>query len=98
MTNGGTDRMTKVELITAVATSAGLSKKDAEKAVNSTLAAITEALTQGDKVSLVGFGTFEVRQRAARKGHNPQTKQEILIAASKTPSFKPGKALKDSVQ
>lgn len=90
--------MTKVELIAAVAESAGLSKKDAEKAVNGTLDAITEALKQGDKVSLVGFGTFEVRERPERKGRNPQTKEEITIAASKLPAFKAGKALKESVQ
>lgn len=90
--------MTKVELIAAVAESAGLSKKDAEKAVNGTLSAITEALKQGDKVSLVGFGTFEVRERPERKGRNPQTKEEITIAASKLPAFKAGKALKESVQ
>ena len=90
--------MTKVELIAAVAESAGLSKKDAEKAVKGTLNAITEALKQGDKVSLVGFGTFEVRERPERKGRNPQTKEEITIAASKLPAFKAGKALKESVQ
>ena len=90
--------MTKVELIAAVAESAGLSKKDAEKAVTGTLNAITEALKQGDKVSLVGFGTFEVRERPERKGRNPQTKEEITIAASKLPAFKAGKALKESVQ
>ena len=90
--------MTKVELIAAVAESAGLSKKDAEKAVNGTLNAINEALKQGDKVSLVGFGTFEVRERPERKGRNPQTKEEITIAASKLPAFKAGKALKESVQ
>ncbi|HJD22324.1 HU family DNA-binding protein [uncultured Gemmiger sp.] len=90
--------MTKVELIAAVAADAGLTKKDAEKAVNSVVNAITEALKQGDKVSLVGFGTFEVRERPERKGRNPQTKQEIVIPASKLPAFKAGKALKDSVQ
>ncbi len=90
--------MTKVELIAAVAADAGLSKKDAEKAVNSTLATITNALKEGDKVSLVGFGTFEVRERPERKGRNPQTKEEITIPASKLPAFKAGKALKDSVQ
>ena len=90
--------MTKVELIAAVAADAGLSKKDAEKAVNSTLATITNALKEGDKVSLVGFGTFEVRERAERMGRNPQTKEEITIPASKLPAFKAGKALKDSVQ
>ena len=90
--------MTKVELIAAVTADAGLTKKDAEKAVNSVVNAITEALKQGDKVSLVGFGTFEVRERPERKGRNPQTKQEIVIPASKLPAFKAGKALKDSVQ
>ena len=89
--------MTKVELIAAVAESAGLSKKDAEKAVNGTLNAITEALKQGDKVSLVGFGTFEVKERAARTGRNPRTLESIEIPASKLPVFKAGKALKDTV-
>lgn len=90
--------MTKVELIAAVAADAGLTKKDAEKAVNSTIAAITDSLKQGEKVALVGFGTFEVRERPERKGRNPQTKQEITIPASKLPAFKAGKALKDTVQ
>ena len=90
--------MTKVALIAAVAADAGLTKKDAEKAVNSAVNAITEALKNGEKVSLVGFGTFEVRERPERKGRNPQTKQEITIPASKLPAFKAGKALKDAVQ
>ena len=90
--------MTKVELIAAVAADAGLTKKDAEKAVNSAVNAIAEALKNGEKVSLVGFGTFEVRERPERKGRNPQTKQEITIPASKLPAFKAGKALKDAVQ
>ena len=90
--------MTKVELIAAVAADAGLTKKDAEKAVNSAVNAITEALKNGEKVSLVGFGTFEVRERPERKGRNPKTKQEITIPASKLPAFKAGKALKDAVQ
>ena len=90
--------MTKVELIAAVAADAGLTKKDAEKAVNSAVNAITEALKNGEKVSLVGFGTFEVRERPARKCRIPQTKQEITIPASKLPAFKAGKALKDAVQ
>lgn len=90
--------MTKVELISAVAANANLTKKDAEQAVNSTLAAITNALKEGDKVTLVGFGTFEVRERPARTGRNPQTGAEISIPASKLPAFKAGKALKDSVQ
>ncbi|WP_291243569.1 HU family DNA-binding protein, partial [Fournierella sp.] len=71
--------MTKVELIAAVAENAGLSKKDAEQAVNATVEAITKALAEGDKVSLVGFGTFETRERPARKGRNPRTKEEITI-------------------
>ena len=90
--------MTKVELIASVAAEAGMSKKDAEKAVNAALAAITEELKNGGKVSLVGFGTFEVRERPARQGRNPQTKEPMTIAASKLPAFKAGKALKDAVQ
>ena len=90
--------MTKVELIASVAAEAGMSKKDAEKAVNAALAAITEELKNGGKVSLVGFGTFEVKERGERKGINPRTKEEITIAASKLPAFKAGKALKDAVQ
>ena len=90
--------MTKVELIAAVATEAGLSKKDAEKAVNTMLATITAELKKGEKVSLVGFGTFEVRERPARQGRNPQTKEPMTIAASKLPAFKAGKALKDAVK
>ena len=89
--------MTKVELIAAVANEANLTKKDAEAAVNSTLNAITNALKEGDKVTLVGFGTFEVKERAARTGRNPRTKEEIEIPASKLPVFKAGKALKDAV-
>ena len=90
--------MTKVELIAAVAEKANLTKKDAEAAVNSALNAITAALKDGDKVTLVGFGTFEVRERPERKGRNPQTGAEITIEASKLPAFKAGKALKDAVQ
>ncbi len=89
--------MTKTELISAVAQKTELSKKDSEKAVSAVIEAITEALTNGDKVSLVGFGTFEVKERAARKGVNPRTKETIDIPASKLPSFKAGKALKDAV-
>ena len=89
--------MTIVELIASVAAEAGMSKKDAEKAVNAALAAITEELKNGGKVSLVGFGTFEAKVRPARKGHNPQTRKEIDIPASKLPTFKAGKALKDSL-
>ena len=90
--------MNKTELIAAVAEKSALSKKDAEKAVNATLAAIEEALKASDKVSLVGFGTFEAKTRAARKGHNPATGAEITIAASKAPVFKAGKALKDALK
>jgi DNA-binding protein HU-beta len=88
----------KAELITAVAEKSELTKKDAEKAVNAFVEVVTEALSSEDKVQLVGFGTFEVRERAARKGRNPQTKEEILIPASKAPVFKAGKALKDAVK
>lgn len=89
--------MNKVELVAAVAEKAELSKKDAEKAVAAVLAAVEEAVAAGDKVQLVGFGTFEVRERAARTGRNPQTGAEIKIAASKQPVFKAGKAFKDAV-
>ena len=89
--------MNKTELIAAAAEKAGLSKKDTEKVVNATFDAITEALAQGDKVLLVGFGAFEVRERGERIGRNPQTKEEIKIPASKAPAFKAGKALKDAV-
>ncbi len=89
--------MNKVELVAAVAAKADLSKKDAEKAVAAVFGAIEEAVAAGDKVQLVGFGTFEVRERAARTGRNPQTGAEIKIAASKQPVFKAGKAFKDAV-
>jgi len=89
--------MNKTELIAAVAEKSALSKKDAEKAVAATLSAITDTLKQGDKVQLVGFGVFEVRERPAHKGHNPMTGKEIEIAASKAPAFKAGKALKDAI-
>lgn len=89
--------MNKSELIAAVAEKAQLSKKDAEKAVSAVVAAVTDALVDGDKVQLVGFGTFEVRARDARTGKNPRTGEVIKIAASKVPAFKAGKALKDAV-
>ena len=89
--------MTKVELIAKVAAEANLSKKDAEKAVSAVLEGITDALKAGDKVSLVGFGTFETRERPARTGLNPRAKETIQIAASVVPAFKAGKALKDAV-
>ena len=89
--------MNKTELIAAAAEKAGLTKKDTEKAVNAAFDVITEALAQGDKVQLVGFGAFEVKERGERIGRNPQTKEEIKIPASKSPAFKAGKALKDAV-
>ena len=89
--------MNKTELIAAVAEKSGLSKKDSEKAVSAVLDSITAALVAGDKVQLVGFGTFDVKERAARVGRNPKTKEEIQIPASRVASFKVGKALKDAV-
>lgn len=89
--------MNKQELVASVAEKAGLTKKDAEKALNAVVDSIKEALNQGDKVSLVGFGTFEVRDRAARSGRNPQTGAAIKIPAGKVPAFRPGKELKESV-
>ncbi len=89
--------MNKTELVAAVAAKAELSKKEAEAAVSATLDAITEALAEGDKIALVGFGTFSVKERAARTGINPLTKETIQIAASKSPAFKAGKALKDAI-
>lgn len=90
--------MNKAELVAAVAEKAEVSKKDAEKAVNAVLASIEEALARDEKVQLVGFGTFEVKNRAERVGRNPQTKEEIVIPASRVPAFKAGKALKEAVQ
>ena len=89
--------MNKAELINAVAEKAALSKKDSEAAVNAALEAITGALSDGEKVQLVGFGSFEVKKREARVGRNPKTKEAIEIPASKVPVFKAGKALKDAV-
>ncbi len=90
--------MNKSELINAVAEKAGLSKKDSEAAVNAALEAIANALSEGDKVQLVGFGSFEVKKREARTGRNPKNpSEEIQIPASKVPTFKAGKALKDAV-
>ena len=89
--------MNKTDLINAVAEKTGLSKKDSDKAVNAVIAAIVESVAREEKVQIVGFGTFEVRVRSARKGRNPRTKEEITIASSKLPSFKAGKALKDAV-
>ena len=89
--------MNKAELIAAIAAKTGETKKSAEETVNAFVAVVTEALQKGEKVQLVGFGSFEVRKRAPRKGRNPQTKEEIKIPASKAPVFKAGKALKDVV-
>ena len=89
--------MNKAELINAVAAAADVSKKDAEAVITTTFDAITAALKEGDKVQLVGFGSFEVKPRAARMGRNPKTKEAIEIPASKVPVFKAGKALKDAI-
>ena len=89
--------MNKAELIAAIAAKTGDTKKAAEASVNAFVEVVTNALVEGDKVQLVGFGSFEVRKRAARKGRNPQTKEEIKIPASKAPVFKAGKALKELV-
>ncbi len=90
--------MNKSELVEAVADMAGLSKADAARAVDAVFASITGSLKKGDKVSLVGFGTFDVRKRAARQGRNPKTGEPLKIKAGKTPAFKAGKALKDAVK
>jgi DNA-binding protein HU-beta len=89
--------LTKKELADEVAAKVKISKKDAAAAVDATLDGITKALKKGQKVQLVGFGTFEVRKRKARTGINPQSKEKIKIAASKAPAFRPGKALKDAI-
>ncbi len=89
--------MNKTDLIAAVAEKSALPKKDAEKAVNAVVSSIEEALKADDKVQIVGFGVFEAKNRPARKGHNPMTGKEIDIPASKSPSFKAGKAFKDAL-
>ncbi len=89
--------MTKAELVAKISEKTGLSKKDSELALNAFMDAVKEALANGDKVSLVGFGTFEVIERAERKGRNPQTGEEITIPATKAPKFRPGKGLKEAV-
>ena len=89
--------MNKSDLVAAIAAKTGDTKKSAEETLNAFVSVVTDALVKGDKVQLVGFGSFEVRKRAARKGRNPQTKEEIKIPASKAPVFKAGKALKELV-
>ena len=89
--------MNKSDLVAAIAAKTGATKKDAEASLNAFTDVVTESLVKGDKIQLGGFGSFEVRRRAARKGRNPQTKEEIKIPASKAPVFKAGKALKDLV-
>ncbi len=90
--------MNKTDLVYEVVEKAGLTKKDSEGAVNAIFDGIADTLAKGDKVQLVGFGTFEVRERQAREGRNPSTGETIQIAAQKVPAFKPGKALKDKVK
>jgi DNA-binding protein HU-beta len=90
--------MNKTELIAAAAQNAGVTKKDAERVVNATIDAITAALVKGEKVQVSGFGIFEVRDREARTGRNPRTKETVEIPASRTPAFKASKALKDAVK
>lgn len=89
--------MNKQELVASVAEKTKLTKKDAEQALNAVLESIKEALAKGDKVSLVGFGTFEVRERKERSGRNPRTRETIKIPAAKVPAFRPGKDLKESI-
>ena len=89
--------MTKAELVSEVAAKSGLSKKDSEKAIAGVIETITETLAKGESIQLVGFGPFEVRERAARSGINPQTKKKIQIPATKVPAFKAGRGLKDAV-
>ncbi|HIJ96899.1 MAG TPA: HU family DNA-binding protein [Desulfuromonadales bacterium] len=89
--------MTKAEFVAKVAEKADLKKVEAEKAVNAFLETVTETLKAGDKIGFIGFGSFEVSERAAREGRNPKTGEKMQIAKSKAPRFKPGKALKDSV-
>ncbi len=90
--------MNKSELISAIAENASLTKVDAGRALDGFIASVTKALSEGDNVALVGFGTFSVKERSARKGRNPQTGEEIQIDAAKIPSFKAGKSLKDAVE
>ena len=89
--------MNKSDLVAVVAEKMGATKRDAEVSLNAVVEAITESLVKGEKIQLIGFGSFEVRKRAARKGRNPQTNEEMKIPASKVPAFKAGQALKDAV-
>ena len=89
--------MTKADLINAIAEKGEFTKKDAEKALSAVLSSVTDALVSGDKVQIVGFGTFEVRDRKEKESINPKTKEKIMVPAKKAPAFKPGKALKDAV-
>lgn len=89
--------MTKIEFVDAVAKETEWTKKDSEEAINAVIKVITNALVAGEKLSIVGFGTFEVVERAAREGRNPQTGESLMIKACKTPKFKPGKAFKDLI-
>lgn len=91
-------KMNKTELVKAVSTQAELTQKDAAKAVDALFETISNTLAKEEKIQVIGFGTFEVRERSARKGRNPQTGEEIDIAASKAPAFKPGKELKEAVK
>ena len=90
--------MNKNEFVAAIAEKSGLTKKDAEAALNAYTAVVTDTLKSGDSVQFIGFGTFEVRERAARQGRNPHTGETIEIAAAKVPAFKPGKGLKEAIQ
>lgn len=90
-------KLNKTDLIGDVAAATGMTKKDAEKTINAFIASVQEALKAGDKVQLIGFGTFEVRDRQARKGRNPQTGKEIKIAAARIPAFKVGKGFKEAI-
>src|SRR5699024_10274362 len=90
--------MNKTDLVNAVAEKSELSKKDAAKAVDAVFESVMDSLSKGEKVQIIGFGNFEVRERSARKGRNPQTGEEIEIHASKIPAYKAGKALKDAVK
>jgi DNA-binding protein HU-beta len=90
--------MTKADLISSMAEKCGCTKKDAEKALAAFLTSVTDALASGDKVQIVGFGTFEVRDRKEKESINPKTKEKIIVPAKKAPAFKPGKAFKDAVE